>query len=56
VVGDDWQSIYSWRGANFQNILDFEKDYPEAKIVKLEQKLSLDQAYSGRGARYHHQE
>jgi len=37
VVGDDWQSIYSWRGANFQNILDFEKDYPEAKIVKLEQ-------------------
>ncbi len=37
VVGDDWQSIYSWRGANFQNILDFEKDYPEAQIVKLEQ-------------------
>jgi DNA helicase-2/ATP-dependent DNA helicase PcrA len=37
VVGDDWQAIYSWRGANFQNILDFEKDYPEAVIVKLEQ-------------------
>ncbi len=37
VVGDDAQAIYGFRGANLQNILDFEKDYPEATIVKLEQ-------------------
>lgn len=37
VIGDEDQSIYSWRGATIQNILDFEKDYPEAKIVVLEQ-------------------
>ncbi|MBV9490140.1 MAG: ATP-dependent helicase [Verrucomicrobia bacterium] len=36
VVGDDAQSIYSWRGANFQNILDFPKRYPEAAIYKIE--------------------
>jgi DNA helicase II / ATP-dependent DNA helicase PcrA len=37
VVGDDAQAIYGFRGANLQNILDFEKDYPEAQVVKLEQ-------------------
>ena len=43
VVGDDWQSVYAFRGADFRNILTFEKDYPEAKIVLLEENYRSSQ-------------
>ncbi len=49
VVGDDSQSIYSFRGANIQNILNFQKDYPEAAVYKLEQNYRSTKNIVGAG-------
>ncbi len=53
VVGDDAQSIYSFRGARIENILTFRSDYPEAVTYKLEQQLPFDTEYCQCGQLYH---